>query len=62
VVSAEATFQLAGWFDSPIKYAEEEVTTATVTASWGSPSPVRYFTASGKEVPGDALAALGLPR
>ncbi len=61
-MSAEATFLLAGWFDSPIKYAGEDVTTATVTASLGGPSQVRYFTASGKQVPEDAMLALGLPR
>jgi hypothetical protein len=70
VVSAEATFQLAGWFDSPIKYAGEEVTTVTVTAGLGTGTGtgagtgthVRYFTATGKEVPAEAVAALGLPR
>ncbi len=62
VVNAEVTFQLGGWLDSPIKYAGEEVTTVKVTASLGGASQVKYFTASGREVPADALAGLGLPR
>ncbi len=62
VMEAQATFTLLGWLASPIKYAGEEVTTATVTAGLGTGSQVRYFTASGREVPADALAGLGLPR
>jgi hypothetical protein len=55
-LDAEATFTLTAWLDSPIKYAGEEVTTATVMASLGGASQVRYFTASGREVPDEALA------
>jgi hypothetical protein len=61
-VDAEASFNLTAWLDSPIKYAGEDVTTATVTASLGGASHVRYFTASGTEVPAEAVLALGLPR
>jgi hypothetical protein len=62
MVSGEATFALAGWFDSPVKYAGEEVTTVRVVASLGGGSAVRYFTAGGKEVPEGALLALSFPR
>ncbi len=69
VLDAEATFQLGAALDSPIKYAGEDVTTATVTASLGpstslgtGSSQVRYYTASGREVPAEALVALGLAR
>ncbi len=62
IIGAEATIILSGWFGSPIKYAGEDVMTATVTASLGGPSQVRYLTKSGREVPADALAMLGLPR
>jgi hypothetical protein len=63
-LDAEATFTLTARLenDSPIKYAGEDVTTVTVTASLGGRSQARYFTASGREVPGGALVALGLPR
>jgi hypothetical protein len=59
-LDAAATFTLSAMLDSPIKYAGEDVTTATVTARLSGPSQVRYFTASGREVPGEAVAALGL--
>ncbi len=62
VISAEATFTLGAWLDSPIKYAGEDVTTATVIASLGGPSTIRYFTTSGREVPEHAVLGLGLPR
>ncbi len=62
LVSAEATFTITSALDSPIKYAGEDVTTATVTAGLGGASQVRYYTASGKEVPEHAALALGLPR
>jgi hypothetical protein len=64
VMDATATFTLSAWLgqDSPIKYAGEEVTTATVAARLGGATQVRYFTASGVEVPGEAVAALGLGR
>jgi sugar/nucleoside kinase (ribokinase family) len=63
-MDATATFTLSAWLgqDSPIKYAGEEVTTATVAARLGGATQVRYFTASGVEVPGEAVAALGLGR
>ncbi len=62
LLNAEATFTFVGARDSPIRYAGEEVTTATLTASLGDPSRIQYFTASGREVPDDAVAALELPR
>jgi hypothetical protein len=37
VVSGEAPFQLAGWFESPIKFAGEAATTVQVAASLGRP-------------------------
>ena len=45
-----------------MRYAGEAVTTVKVTAGLGGESEVRYFTASGKEVPAEAWLALGLPR
>ncbi len=63
-MDAEATYDLlaGGWFDSPIKYAGEDVTTVKVATRFGEGSTVTYFTASGKEVPEHAVLALGLPR
>ena len=61
-LDAEATFTLQASLDSPIKYAGEDVVVGRVTASLGGPSTVRYFTASGKEVTGEALGGLGLSR
>jgi hypothetical protein len=61
-LDAEATFTLTVWRDSPVKYAGEEVTTVQVTARLGEGPQVRYHTASGTEVPAEAVLALGLPR
>jgi hypothetical protein len=61
-VDAEASFNLTAWLEAPIKYAGEDVATVQVMASLGGPSQVRYFTASGKEVPAEILLALGLTR
>ncbi len=56
VLSAEATFTLlaaAGW--GPIYAEGEEVKWVRVAATYGGPSTVTYITASGREVPAEAL-------
>lgn len=64
LLDAEATFTLQAWLghDAPIQYAGEAVTTVKMTASLGGEPLMRYYTASGREVPVDQAMALGLLR